>query len=267
MKLRRSLIALALVSVILTLAFGPRDADPVDKIAAALQKWVDVNPQEKVYLHTDKPYYTVGDTIWFKAYVTIGARHQLSALSGALYVDLISESDSLTKSLKLPVLSGMSKGNFVLPDSSFREGNYRLRAYTQWMRNAGPEYYYDKVFTIGNSIVNPVFAKIDYEYAKSGEGTSTTAVVTFTNDKGDPIMNKQVNYQIMEGFNSVHIARMPTDAEGRVKIPIKMGKSGKLGELHLITKIESATKELTVKKFAIKSVSTQADVQFFPESG
>lgn len=26
-------------------------------------------PVEKVYLHTDKPYYTIGDTLWFKSYL------------------------------------------------------------------------------------------------------------------------------------------------------------------------------------------------------
>ena len=31
----------------------------------------DQRPVEKVYIHFDKPYYTVADTIWFKAYVTM----------------------------------------------------------------------------------------------------------------------------------------------------------------------------------------------------
>ena len=30
--------------------------------------------QEKVYLHLDKPYYAIGDNIWFKAY-TINAKN------------------------------------------------------------------------------------------------------------------------------------------------------------------------------------------------
>ncbi|RZM28816.1 MAG: TonB-dependent receptor [Pedobacter sp.] len=245
----------------------PKNADPVEKIVAALQRWADTNPQEKVYLHTDKPYYMVGDTIWFKGYVTIGSKHQLSALSGALYVDLISETDSLTRSIKLPVISGMSKGTFVLPDSSFKEGNYRLRAYTQWMRNAGPDYYFDKVITIGNSIVDPVFAKIDYEYGKVGDKVTTMAVITYTNEKGEPIMNKPVNYDIREGYNSLHLDKKSTDANGQIKIPLQLGKSGKLGDINLVTKIEATTKELTLKKFAVKLVSTQTDVQFFPESG
>ena len=117
MNLKRSVLALALISL-LSFAFISKSVDPVDKIVTALQKWNDTNPQEKVYLHTDRPNYLVGDTIWFKAYVTIGNKHQLSAMSGGLYVDLITESDSTAVSLKLPVTSGMSKGNFVLADSS-----------------------------------------------------------------------------------------------------------------------------------------------------
>ncbi|MFD2148307.1 hypothetical protein [Mucilaginibacter antarcticus] len=69
----------------------------------------------------DKPYYALGDTIWFKGYVTIGSRHQLSALSGAVYVDLINERDSIVKALKLPVTAGMVMGDFVLIDDYKQE--------------------------------------------------------------------------------------------------------------------------------------------------
>ena len=132
-------------SLLFLLAFIPKFDDPIDKIVASLQKWTDANPQEKVYVHMDKPYYALGDTIWFKAYVTVGTKHQLSALSGSLYVDLISDQDSLVKSLKLPIITGMAVGDFELGDD-LREGSYRIRAYTQWMRNAGPDYFFDHTF-------------------------------------------------------------------------------------------------------------------------
>src|SRR5215217_2469386 len=157
MNIKRSLIALSLVAMTAVLAFTPKQDDPLEKIIAALEKWAGANPQEKVYLHTDRPYYLVGDTIWFKTYVTIGSKHQLSALSGAVYVDLYNEGDSLAQSLKLPLIAGMTKGSFVLPDSSSRDGNYRIRAYTQWMRNSDPAFFYDKIISVGNSVANSVF--------------------------------------------------------------------------------------------------------------
>ncbi|MGF7082990.1 carboxypeptidase regulatory-like domain-containing protein [Mucilaginibacter sp. UYCu711] len=121
----------------------------VDKLTIALQNWTDSLPQEKVYLHMDKPHYAPGDTIWFKGYLTTGSRHELSALSGAVYVDLLDERDTLMKALKLPVDGGMVAGNFVLNDY-LPAGSYHVRAYTKWMLNAGQEYFFDRIFNVGD---------------------------------------------------------------------------------------------------------------------
>ena len=59
-------------------------------------------PIEKVYLHFDKPYYAVGDTIWFKAYLTY-ALHQPSPISKIIYIDVLGPKDTLMQSLKLKV--------------------------------------------------------------------------------------------------------------------------------------------------------------------
>ncbi|HKG07729.1 MAG TPA: hypothetical protein VKB19_14765 [Pedobacter sp.] len=247
------------------LAFTPKQDDPLEKIIAALEKWAGANPQEKVYLHTDRPYYLVGDTIWFKAYVTIGAKHQLSALSGAVYVDLINEKDSLTHSLKLPLTAGMGNGEFILADSTMSDGNYRLRAYTQWMRNMGPDYFYDKVIKIGNSISNPVFASISYEYGKDGK--TATAIVQYTDEKGEPYSNKLVTFDLLANSDLLAKGKNQTDAKGEIRIPLRPNEAGKYAGTYLVTKIEAQPKEIISKSFLIKSVSTQSDVQFFPESG
>jgi sRNA-binding carbon storage regulator CsrA len=120
----------------------------VDKLTIALQAWADSIPQEKVYLHMDKPHYATGDTIWFKGYLTTGSKHELSAVSGAVYVDLLNEEEIVIKTLKLPVTAGMVTGQFILNDD-LKEGGYHIRAYTQWMRNAGVDYFFNRAFNIG----------------------------------------------------------------------------------------------------------------------
>ena len=136
-RLSYSIAAFAILS-----AFIAKD-DPIDRLINALQTWTEIFPQEKVYLHIDKPYYAAGDTIWFKAYVVIGARHQLSAMSGALYVELVDEKGEIIRSLKLPVVAGTTAGDFTIDDQIIA-GNYRVRAYTQWMRNADDEYFFNQ---------------------------------------------------------------------------------------------------------------------------
>lgn len=102
---------------------------------------------EKVYLHFDKPYYAAGDTIYFKAYLTMGERHQPSAISGVLHVDLVNTNNKIDQSIKLQVSDGVAWGDFSLPDS-LPKGNYRVRAYTQWMRNDGN--YFDQGISVGS---------------------------------------------------------------------------------------------------------------------
>ena len=46
-------------------------------------------PQEKVYLHLDNTCYFVGDTIWYKGYVTRSDKGTLTDLSKILYVELL----------------------------------------------------------------------------------------------------------------------------------------------------------------------------------
>jgi len=110
---------------------------------------------EKVYLHLDKQNYFLGDTIWYKAYTVIGQHHQLSALSGVLYVELVSPKDSVVSRQTLHLLSGVAWGEIPLA-RSFKQGNYHIRAYTNWMRNAGPGNFYNQKIRIGG--VAPVLA-------------------------------------------------------------------------------------------------------------
>ncbi|MEJ7558492.1 MAG: hypothetical protein WKF66_09315 [Pedobacter sp.] len=263
---KRSLLTFLFVTVLGFLAFVPRDDDPLDKLVAALQKWTEINAQEKVYLHMDKPYYALGDTIWFKAYVVTGSRHQLSALSGALYVDLITEKDSIVKSLKLPVSAGMSMGDFTLEDD-LREGNYRIRAYTQWMRNAGEDYFFDRTFTVGTPVSNEVLVKSAYNYTTVEGKQVLTALLNYTDDEGKALSGREVQYDIMVDKQRVHSKSARTDSDGNISIAISNTEQSDLRGAYIRTVIESDAKKKVVKDFPIKAGMTQTDVQFFPESG
>jgi hypothetical protein len=129
------------------------DDEPLLKIKHQLDKWVNDEPVEKVYLQMDKPYYAAGDDIWFKAYVVEGSSHQFSTLSGIVNVELVDARDSVKQSVKLPLILGTTHGDFALPDT-LRAGNYHIRAYTNYMRNAGNDYFFSQPLTILNAI-NP----------------------------------------------------------------------------------------------------------------
>ena len=240
--------------------------DLVDKIAASLNTWMGERPQEKVYLHTDKPYYALGDTIWFKAYVTVGSRHQLSGLSGAIYVDLVNERDSIQETLKLPLTAGMSIGDFILSDT-LNEGNYRIRAYTRWMRNAGPDYYFDRTFAVGNPGSEEVIAKVTYQYKTTGGNPVVTALLNYTDANGLPLTDKEVRYEIMANHEAIASEKAKTDVSGNITINMINDQKSNLKGAYIRTTIVTEKKKKIEKSFPIKAALSQSDVQFFPESG
>jgi len=116
------------------------------------------NPVEKVYLHLDKQYYLPGDTIWFKAYSVAGTEHQLSDISRVLYTELIDKNDKVISRHIIRLTSGLGIGDFDLPATS-APGFYRVRAYTNYMRNAGVDYFYTQFIQIGGNKQNTTLAK------------------------------------------------------------------------------------------------------------
>jgi len=267
MKLNKLFLKIGLCcSVLLFFAFIPKGDDPVDKLVAALQKWTDTSPQEKVYLHMDKPYYALGDTIWFKGYVTVGSRHQLSALSGALYVDLITDRDSLVKTLKLPITTGMVEGDFIL-DDDLRQGNYRVRAYTQWMRNAGPDYFFDKTFTVGDLAGNDIVSKVNYQYKGTENKPVLIALLNYTTQDGKALAGRDVHYDIVINNKSVYTRTEKTNALGTLQVTVENDHHVDLNGSYIRTIITGDDKQPVTRDFPLKAALSQSDIQFFPESG
>ncbi|RZK70780.1 MAG: hypothetical protein EOO92_20870 [Pedobacter sp.] len=105
-----------------------QDSVILEKIIGQSKKLSDQHPSEKVYLHFDKPYYSVGDTIWFKAYLTMET-NMPSLLSKIVYVDVINSRDSLVRSIKIPVVNGVASGNIPIIPLVYQQGNYYIKRF------------------------------------------------------------------------------------------------------------------------------------------
>ncbi|RVT77681.1 hypothetical protein EOD40_07740 [Flavobacterium sufflavum] len=104
---------------------------------------------EKVYLHTDNNYYTVEESLWYKAYSVYAYTNQLFDHSKILYVELISPESKIISRNITNLEGGLGHGDFVLADSlGIKPGTYQLRAYTNWMRNYGDDFVFKKEIQI-----------------------------------------------------------------------------------------------------------------------
>ena len=108
---------------------------------------------EKIYIHTDKTFYVNNETIWFSAYLVNGITHQKSNKSLLLYTELLNEKDSLIDRKKLFIKDISTPGDFILSKNT-KPGNYKIRAYTNYMRNQDVKYFFQKNITILTSNKN-----------------------------------------------------------------------------------------------------------------
>ena len=239
--------------------------DPFEALLKKLATYNEEHPQEKVYLHLDKPYYAIGDNIWFKAYVTDNSSGQLSKISSALYVDLISENDSIKRQIKLPLVSGLSWGDFKLTDT-LKEGNYRIRAYTQWMRNAGPDFFFDKTIRIGNAWANKVFTSTTYTFGKKNNAEVVDAVITFKDKDDKPYGGQNVSYEVRLKDKPSGRGKGMTNAQGELNFSFQ-NTSGRPASGMITATITLPNKQQITKTVPVKTTASSISVQLFPEGG
>ncbi len=257
--------ALALLSLFSFSAFTADD-DPITALLKKMEEYTKKFPQEKVHLHLDKPYYAIGDDIWFKAYVIDSRTATPTTISNILYVELINEKDSVKKQLKLPMQAGITWGDFMLTDS-LSEGNYRIRAYTQWMRNAGPNFFFDQTIKIGNSWANKVFTKTNNQLSVINNTEKVKSTIQFADKNGKAYANCEVNYEVQLSNRNIAKGKALTNAQGEIIVDFTntqpdLYKSGKI-----IATITLPSSQKVIKIIPIKTTSTEVDVQFFPEGG
>ncbi|MHA4845453.1 hypothetical protein ACX0G7_14870 [Flavitalea antarctica] len=109
------------------------------------------NIQEKIFVHTDKDFYLAGEIVWYKIYYMDGTFHRPLDLSKLAYVEIIDQNNKPVMQAKNAIKNNTGKGSFFLP-SSVSSGNFKLRAYTKWMKNTDPEYFFEKNICIVNSL-------------------------------------------------------------------------------------------------------------------
>lgn len=133
--------------------FGMTAQTRVDSVALRAMQIGRVMQQERVYLHFDNTAYYLGETVWFKAYVSFGADNRPSILSKILYVELVAPEGYVveTKKYKLDD-NGCCHGEFELKPLLL-SGYYEVRAYTRYMLNWDKEAVFSRVF--------PVFDKVN----------------------------------------------------------------------------------------------------------
>ncbi len=108
------------------------------------------NLQEKIFIHLDRTFYVGGETMWFKIYLVDGYFHQPLGVSKVVYVEVLDRNQQRVIQTKVKIENGYGNGSVPIP-ATLDSDNYTIRAYTNWMKNYSPEFYFHQNITIVNT--------------------------------------------------------------------------------------------------------------------
>lgn len=256
MKHLALLIPLSLVTIV---CFGQ-----LEELDQRIKKLDSINadrPREKLFIHYDKPFYKINDTIWLKGYLLTANENIGSDSSRIAYVEIINAQDEVVKRISTPCYGGNFYSNVTLTQDDFKQGNYLLRAYTNWMRNFGDSLFFESRF----KIVDPSAGEWAIAFkAFQFQHNRLSLTANLKNKDNQTLSNKRVNIRLRSNRKDLFQTRMTTDYSGNLFIDT------------LLTNIPDK-KDLVFQIFDKGNLLVQApvkandkqyvDLQFLPEGG
>ncbi|NIJ51371.1 hypothetical protein [Dyadobacter arcticus] len=149
--------------LILSLRVAAQEDPMVTSIKQRFGLYAERAVQEKMYLHLDRPFYLVGETVWFKAYNLNGATHQFLDLSKVAYLEVLDSENNALAQTKFSMADGKGNGSLLIP-STIVSGKYKVRCYTNWMKNFSADQFFETAITV----VNP-FIRFEPDRTAKGE--------------------------------------------------------------------------------------------------
>lgn len=237
----------------------------INTIVERAQLYYENYPLEKAHLQFDKPYYSVGDTVWFSAFLT--SNLYTFEPSRVLYVEVLTSTDSLIQTYRIPLENLAGKGQVVLDPQVYKRDNYRFRAYSRYMGNFDSDYFFNRVVPVGDVLNATLSPNIKFNPSNSGKEFRSQAQIELYDRFGNLIPTQRVNWDIISNYQSVSKGRSDTDVNGRFTLDLKTDDIKKYDNAVLnISTAGPGNKQLHTE-IPLKGAFFDVDLQFFPEGG
>ncbi len=223
-------------------------------------------PVEKLYLHTDKNVYAVGDTIWFKGYLFDADYLKYSSRSGLMYVELATDTAVVFRRM-VPVGYGISRGQIVIDAKDITEGNYVLRAYTNWQLNFGEDYVFTKNIQIIATNTKPWLVNIKAQSAVNDDKETVNAALAFSELNRQPVRLQKMQLRVNDGKHNLLKGRDETRANGTMDINFNLPAKTLTKNLNIQAESEDENDGRKTNIPVVLNRPENTDLQFMPEGG
>ncbi len=240
-----------------------QDSSFYQKLASSLSFFNHQLSSEKVYLHFDRLFFEPGEDIWFNAYLRDANTLKASPKSDILYVELIAPNGSVLKKITLLAKTGIAAGDFKL-DENAPGGLYKIRAYTNWMRNTNDAFERD--VQVQATVLPRLRMELDFMKKAYGPGDVVEAKIDLNTLANAPLTNYDFSAKAsLDGQQFTEVAGK-TDGRGHAKIKFDLPKGLETndGLLNVLIQYNGQTESISR---SIPIVLNKIDLQFMPEGG
>jgi len=232
-----------------------------EKLSAYNQKL----PEDRVYLQLDKPFYEPGDDIWISAYVRDGVSLKASGKSDIVHIELINPKGTIEKKISVIAKNGKAAGDFSI-DKEALGGLYKIRAYTNWMKNEGEDNAFVKDLQVQDVVLPNLKMKLDFEKKAFGAGDQVIAKLELNTNENKPLSNYKIKYVAnINGEKIIELADV-TDEDGIKYVKFDLPKKLKSndGLLNIMIDYNGSTESISR---SIPIILNTVKFTMFPEGG
>lgn len=248
-------------TIMLIFLFRPVGAQTEDAFPSYIEQcfnnYFNFNPQEKIYLHTDKPTYSAGENIWFRAYCVDASYHIPTQLSKFIYLELINRQDSILKRIQIKQTDSCFYGNLTIP-STTPPGEYCLRVFTNWMQNNEEDFFFKKNIQIVSTV-----NEVNIHTASSRQDNAIRTTLTLIDNAGKPYVHQRLKITTYRHKLAVNKTTLKTDEQGSATLQYPVSDSIDRIQVAFPTDLPFAFS----REIPLLNLSDDFDFQFFPEGG
>lgn len=221
--------------------------------------------KEKVYAQTNHVFYRPGDILYFKAYVVNSQNNTPADWSKILYAELYDPSGNRIQQYHYQILNGSSYGDFEFPENA-KGGIYKLRLYTNWMRNENHKNYFEKEITVQKTSSPRILMKLDFPKKGLSAGEEVLADFSLRNLDNLSIPFYEGNYEVFVEGKEYLSNVFTTDKDGKVQLKFKLPKNLNSTDVLLNIKLDYNAFQESISRIVPVTLN-QIDIMFFPEGG
>ena len=256
------LLVLLTPSTLSAQSLDKANATPVDFAGFVTNSFINYfttgGVHEKLYLVTDKPFYSAGDTIYFSAFLVNSIYFNRITETKFIYVELIDATGNVAHRMRVKGSDGRFFNAISLSPRT-TSGKYTLRAYSKWQTNGDKELLFTRQLEIGNYIDDAVHTNVKYEFDGSGK---VVASVEVTNNVFVPIPDNIVEYSLsINGRTTRHMTK--TDKDGFFRFSFRPSPN----TTDCIRMNINANGRKLDRKMQLPSFENDFSAKFLPESG